>query len=260
MPKVFLDEQTDGGRLEFGTDGDYWFVYDGTNTRLELWAKDSDGSGTNAKVFMIEDDTDDLVVPTGNIVVSAGNIYQSVQTIGVNFHDMRVHDNPAALLPAAGANDDLGLVIGTQGTNAPSLQTADEGEAGAEQHHYATWNWVVPPSFQPGSTVTVKVRGGMLVVADQTATTAVDLQAWVTDYANGDLSVSTDLVATDPIIAINSTTFAEHSFVVDDDLTGHALVPGSVVQFKLRCTVDDNSTATANVTMVVDRINICISA
>jgi hypothetical protein len=181
------------------------------------------------------------------------------QTIGVNFHDMRVHDNPAALLPAAAANDDIGLVIGTQGTNAPSLQTADEGGGAAEQHHYATFNWVVPASYVAGSTVTLRAHGGMLRVADQAATTVIDVEAWVTDYANGDLSVSSDLCTTNAITAINSTTFANHDFTIGDAVSGHALAAGSVVQFKLRMTVDDNGDAGDDITMVVDQLSVIVS-
>lgn len=196
-------------------------------------------------------------------VTGVGTFSSSVgivsQTIGVDFNSLRVFDNPAALLPAAAANDDIGLIIGTPGTDAPSLQTADEGGSSAEQHHYAVFYWVVPPTYVSGSTVTLKVHGGMLRVADQASTTVVDVEAWVTDYTSGDLSVSTDLCGTAAITAINATTFAEHSFVIDDDLTGHVLTAGSMVVFKLRMTVDDNEDAGNDITMVIDRINIVIS-
>jgi hypothetical protein len=153
----------------------------------------------------------------------------TTHTIGVPFADMRVHDDLAALLPIAAAADDIGNVPGTVGTTAASLQGIDF--KGAATDEKATFSFVLPADYVAGSTVTARFNAGVLTTIADTALT-LDLECWVPDYANADGTVSTDLV-TPAAQSINSLTLANIDFVVDDDLTGHALAAGSVVQCRM---------------------------
>lgn len=49
---------------------------------------------------------------------------------------------------------------------------------------------------------------------------------------------------------MNSTTFANLSFTVDDDLTGHVLAAGSVIQCIVTTSVSDAATGTAVIAAV----------
>lgn len=182
--------------------------------------------------------------------VSVGNgLTVAEMTVGLDFNAFRVFDDPNALLPSAGATDDLGLVLGTPGTNAPSLQTEDlKAEAGNPTLNKALFQFPMPAQYLAGSTVSVVFSAGMITtIADDAAT--LDLECWVPDYANADGTVSTDLVA-EAAQDMNSTTFANLSFTVDDDLTGHVLAAGSVVQCIVTTSVSDAATGTAVIAAV----------
>jgi len=256
---AFVEDTTDKITLSnaadfYIDDGKLFFAADDADTYMISSAADtlSVYVGGVEMIKCTESTTDDVTV--------LGTLYVQDQIIGVPLSSLVVHDNTAALLPVAAANDDCGLICGTFGTTAPSIQTADEGGTGSEQNHYARFMFTLPPTYKAGQTVKIKCHGGMLRVADQAATTVIDCEAFATDITNGDLSMSADLCTTDPITAINSTTFAEHSFTINDAATGTAFGPGTQVDVRLRLCVDDNGNAGDDITMVVDRINVVIEA
>jgi hypothetical protein len=179
------------------------------------------------------------------------------QTITIPFTDFRVFDNTAALLPVAGATDDLGHVNGTLGTNAPSLQTEDlKAEGGNPTLNRAYFEWEVPASYVTGSTVTLRMHAGALTtVSDDTMT--LDAECWVADYANDDGTVSSDLVA-EAAQDIKNLTLADIDFTIDDDATDHELVAGSLVQCQITTRVSDGATGTA-VIAIIRRVQILLS-
>jgi len=211
-------------------------------------------------VYMI-DALDDATSVFNVTQAGAGYFASSVavvsQTIGIDFASMRVFDNPAALLPAAGAADDLGFVIGTPGTNAASLQTEDlKAEGGNPTLNKAMFYWVVPASYSAGATVNIVANAGMITtIADDAVT--LDLTCWVPDYANADGTVSSDLIGT-AAQSINSLTFADKTFVLDDDVSGHVLAAGSVVQCIAITSTSDGATGTA-VIAAIRKIDVVIS-
>lgn len=199
--------------------------------------------------------SDDLTV-TDDATIS-GTLGAVEQTIGIPFPSMRVHDNVAALLPAAGANDDLGYVQGTFGTSTMSLQADDHKNEGSAQSNIAYFEFAIPATYVAGSTISLVANAGMTTtVASTTAT--LDFSCYVSDYANGDGTVSGDLVTT-AAQSINSTTFADKTFVVDDDSAGYVLTPGDIVQCKITTAVDDTGTGTA-VIATVRKLDVVISA
>lgn len=208
-------------------------------------------------------DTDKFTVAngTGNTVIAGTLAVGSaatkvVGTVGLDFNDCRVHDNLAALLPVAGATDDLGNVPGTVGTTAPSLQTEDLKAAGATDNK-ATFFLKVPDWYLAGSTLALVCNAGMITtVSDTTAT--LDVEAWVPDYANADGSVSSDLCTT-AAQSINSLTFANKSFTIDDDVAGHEIAAGDILQFRITTAVNDGATGTA-VIAAIRKIHLAVSA
>jgi hypothetical protein len=228
-------------------DTDYVLSFDG---------EDNDGSIT----YMEDEDRLDFDndIAVGGSAAVAGGMTVVSQTIGISFDSMRVFDDPSSLLPAAGATDDLGHVIGTPGTNADSLQTEDlKAEGGNPTLNKAGFSFVIPPSYLAGSTVTLVANAGMITTAADDAATLL-FECWVPDYANADGSVSADLVA-GGAQSINNTTFADKSFVVDDDATDHELAAGSVVQCIMTTSVSDGSTGTA-VIAAIRQLSVVISS
>ena len=97
----------------------------------------------------------DLVVPgdirvTGSITpaIAKANILAlaELQVFPIRLTDFRVWDNMAALLPTAGATDDLGIIEGTFATATPSLQTEDLKAAGATNNYASKANFIPRPN------------------------------------------------------------------------------------------------------------------
>jgi hypothetical protein len=129
---------------------------------------------------------------------------------------MRVHDAMQTVLPAAAANDDMGLVTGTPGTAAPSLQGVDFG--GTTTDEKAAFEFFLPPEYVAGTNPKLRARAGMgTTVAN--VTSAIDVECWSDD---GDATVSADRCITAQQ-SINSLTLSYKTFEID----GAGLVPGS---------------------------------
>lgn len=138
-------------------------------------------------------------------------------------------------LPGTAAADDLELTTGTLGTNFPCIQTGDLKAAGATTRYAAT-TVKIPPEYDDGETITIRVSGGMLTtVSDTTAT--IDFEAYNND---GDNTSSADLVTT-AAQSINSLTFANKDFVV----TPTNVLRGDELVIRMAIAVNDGATGTA---------------
>jgi hypothetical protein len=146
--------------------------------------------------------------------------------------DMRVHDAIATVLPAAAGADDMGLVTGTPGTDAPTLQGVDFG--GTTSDEKATFVWPVPVEYDDGQSISVSVRAGILTtVADASLT--IDVECW---KADGDGLVGSDICAT-AAQSCNSLTIAAKTFVV----TPTGVVSGDLLVFRLTFAGTDSGDA-----------------
>lgn len=140
----------------------------------------------------------------------------------------RVHDAIATALPAVAANDDMGLITGTPGTDAPTLQGVDFGGTTADEK--CAFEIVLPPTYRAGSDITLRVKAGLLTtVSDGTAT--IDASAW---KDAGDGSVGADIVAT-ALQSINSLTMDDKDFTI----TPTGLVPGDRLVVRLSFAASD---------------------
>ena len=125
----------------------------------------------------------------------------------IKLTDFKVHDAMITNLPGTAANDDMALITGTPGTDAPTLQGVDFGGASTDEKAAAIF--VLPPEYQSGESITVRVRAAMLTtVSDGTAT--VDVECW---SADGNGAVGSDICAT-AAQSINSLTPANLDFTI----------------------------------------------
>lgn len=62
---------TDDSELRWGTDLDYWSVYNSSSTEFEFWSSNCNGGGADCSILIVDDGTDDLVVASGGVSLSA---------------------------------------------------------------------------------------------------------------------------------------------------------------------------------------------
>jgi len=132
-------------------------------------------------------------------------------------------------LSPAVSPDDLRLVGGTFATNTPSIQTPDL-HAGGSSTRYCRFQFQLPPEYQAGESVQVRLHSGMLThVADTTATVAIE--AYLSDRERGPGSNLCPTAAQN----INSLTLADQTFVI----TATSLEPGDVLDIRLTIAIND---------------------
>ncbi len=147
----------------------------------------------------------------------------------------RVWDAHQTNLPGTPATDDLGLVVGTWGTNVPSIQTEDLKAAGATNKR-AGLIFILPPEFVAAGNISIRAYAGMLTtVADTTAT--IDFELYKS--ARDNLVSGSDLVTT-AATTINSLTFANKTFTVN----GASLSPGDILHVRMTLAINDAASGT----------------
>lgn len=158
----------------------------------------------------------------------------------VDLTRFRVHDALHTNLPGTAAADDMGLITGTPGTDAPVLQGVDFG--GTSTDEKGTFRLTLPPEYRAGAAITLRINANMeTTVSDGTAT--VDAEAFKED---GTSLVGADLVAT-AAQSINSLTPANKDFVI----TPTGLVAGDSLQVRLSFAGSD----TGNAGVMIPQIN-----
>lgn len=176
--------------------------------------------------------TDASLSPTAD--VSRAKLAQNPDTpFPLDLSGLRVHDDLRAVLPGTAAGDDLALVQGTFGTDAPMLQSADQASNGTPTVAYARALVRIPESFDTAQSLAIRLSGRMQTVADTTAT--VDVEAYLSDR-NG--SVGSDLVS-EAAESINSANWADRTFAV----TSASITPGDVLDVRIAVTIEDGATA-----------------
>ena len=161
---------------------------------------------------------------------------RNLQEYVIDLTQCRVHDDFGVILPNAGATDDLGLVGGSFGTNAPSLQTEDLQDAGATLN-YAAFTYPLPPEYVAGQTVLIRFKAGMITnIADTNAT--LDIACYANDEDN---SVSADLASA--AVSDNMNTIIGSVVTIDFIITPAALSPGTVLNVRVSTSVNDGATS-----------------
>lgn len=156
----------------------------------------------------------------------------------IPFTHLRVWDDLSSLLPSAAAADDLGLVDGTFGTDAPKVQAGDLKAAGATTR-YARFLRELPAEYDDAATVSVRIRAAMeTTVADTSCT--VDVECYLLNKDGGLNGSPTDLCTT-AATSMNSLTDANYDFT----LTESNLVTGSILDVRIAIACNDAATGTA---------------
>ena len=145
------------------------------------------------------------------------------------------------------ATDELQLVEGTLGTNAPSLQTEDLRAAGATNRYYRCMV-PLPANYVDGETVQLRFSAGMITTAADTTAT-LDVVCYKSDEDN---TVSADLCTTDAQ-SINVASFADKDFTI----FSAALSAGDMLDVRIVVAVNDGSTATAVIGCVAAIKRLC---
>ena len=152
----------------------------------------------------------------------------------VSLMDFQTWDALKTNLPAAAANDDLGLVTGTLGTHGPNITAGDVKTTSSTR--YARCQAGLPAEYKAGGAVTLRIKAGMqTTIADGSCT--VDAQVY---RVARDTTVGSDICAT-AAQSCNSTTFADLSFTI----TPTTLGPGDLLDIRVALIYVDTATATA---------------
>jgi len=152
----------------------------------------------------------------------------------IELTQLRVWDDLASLLPGVAANDDLAIIEGTWGTDAPTVQTSDAKSTSITQR--LRFRRRLGAEYVSGGDIKLRIRAGMITtISDDTAT--VDVECYCDDEDGG---VGADLCAT-AAQSINSLTKADRDFVI----TATGLAAGDVLDFRVTIAITDAATATA---------------
>jgi hypothetical protein len=177
----------------------------------------------------------------GSAAIARAKIAQEIATHPVAFEQMRVWDNPSALLPGTAAADDLGLIPGTLGTSHFVLQTSDAKATTVTQ--YARFTYVVPDNYDDGQSIDLRASCQMVTtISDGTATLDVQAFKW-TRISN---AVASDICST-AATTINSLTAADVEFTI----TPTTVTAGDLLDIRLTIAITDTATGTA----VIGQIN-----
>jgi len=183
-------------------------------------------------------------IPSGEIVNSQINTLAAIERTKLA-SESRKHNIPLELvrvwdafqtsLPTTAAADDLGLIPGTWGTDAITIQTSDAKNTSVTQR--ARFVYRLPVEYVDGQAISVAAWAGMrTTVANGTAT--IDFEAYKKNDATG--GAGSDLVTT-AATTINSLTSSAKEFVIDPTGLAH----GDELDIRVTIAITDTATATA---------------
>jgi hypothetical protein len=163
------------------------------------------------------------------------NAQQNEEEFVIPLTLLRVHDAYATVLTGTANNDDLALVGGTLGTNAPSIQAGDLKAAGATTR-YARFDFGLPPNYVAGQTVKLRYSAGMITTAAD-GTCTLDMEFYKSDEDN---TVSATDLCSDVAQSMNDTSFAD----LDFEITATSLNPGDMFDVRIAIACNDGASGT----------------
>jgi hypothetical protein len=185
-----------------------------------------------------------IQIPSGEIVnsmlsasaaVERSKMAQEVLKFNIPLELLRVHDAFQTSIPTTASSDDLGLTIGTFGTDAIVVQTSDSKNTTVTQR--ARFTFALPHNYVAGQSISIAAWAGMkTTVSSSTAT--IDFEAYAKNDSTG--LVGSDLVTTSAT-TINSLTASAKEFVI----TPTGLNPGDELDIRVTIAITDSATATA---------------
>jgi hypothetical protein len=185
-----------------------------------------------------------IQIPSGEIVnsmlsanaaVERTKLAQETLKYNIPLELLRVHDAFQTSIPTSASSDDLGLIIGTFGTDAVVVQTSDLKNTTGTQR--ARFTFALPHNYVAGQTISVAAWAGMkTTVATSSAT--IDFEAYAKNDSTG--LVGSDLVTTSAT-TINSLTASAKEFTI----TPTGLNPGDELDVRVTIAITDSATPTA---------------
>ena len=164
----------------------------------------------------------------------------AAQPYTVGMIDMRTWDAVGTVLPAAAANDDMGLITGTFSTDGPTLQSED-WKTSSSASKYARFFFQLPAEYVDGEAISLRAQAGMVTTkSDGTAT--LDAEVYVDD---ADGAAGADICAT---VAQDMNTLATNE--IDFTITPTGLVSGDMLDVRLTFGGADTATGTAVVSEI----------
>ena len=150
-------------------------------------------------------------------------VQENLVACPVPLSSLVVWDAPGTHLPAAAAADDLGLVHA--GINAAEIVKGVDAGATTETQ-YGRFDYVVPPEYVAGQSITIRINASMEVVADTSA--VIDVECY------RQAAPTVDICATAQQ-NMNSATPANFDFV----LTVTSVVVGDVLKIRIKTVAVD---------------------
>lgn len=167
--------------------------------------------------------------------IERSKLATEIKKINIQLELLRVHDAYQTGIPTTAASDDLGLIVGTFGTDAIVVQTSDAKATSVTQR--ARFTFRLPDNYVDDGAISVAAHAGMkTTVSDTTAT--IDFEVYKKNDATG--LVGADLCTTSAT-TINSLTAAAKEFVV----TPTGFVNGDELDIRVTIAITDSATATA---------------
>lgn len=216
-------------------------VYNGDTAAVTVTFSHVIGSTSNTILVQTLQVGDTLYVDQASVKTfdNAGNTKETqtstqVQPFAISVNRWTKTDG-ITVNPASAATTNHGLVMGTDGTNYPHLETID-GKA-ATTAVVSRCTVALPANYVAGSAVTIRLITGMkTTVSDTTAVVGLNV------YSNSNTAQtgSADLNTTSAQ-SCNSLTVATRDYVI----TPTSLVAGQDLHIKLTQTITDGATATA---------------
>jgi hypothetical protein len=176
----------------------------------------------------------------------AEHVQEDLSEYVIPLTQMRVHDALATNLPATASADDMALITGTPGTDAPTLQGVDFG--GTSTDEKCGFQFQLPVEYVAGESISLRVRVGMLAASDGTAT--IDVECWPQD----DDGAATSDVCSTAAQSMNSITVANKTFVI----TPTGLVPGDMLNFRLSFGGSDSGNLSPNITCEIQKVTVLL--
>lgn len=186
------------------------------------------------QVFIPSDEIKNSMINSA-AAIERTKLATETKKINIPLEMLRVHDAFQTSLPTTASSDDLGLIIGTFGTDAVVVQTSDGKATTLTQR--ARFSYRLPDNYVDGDPISIVAYAGMkTTVSDTTAT--VDFEVYKKDDSTG--LVGSDLVTTSAT-TINNLTAAAKSFTI----TPTGLVNGDELDIRVTIAITDGATATA---------------
>lgn len=170
------------------------------------------------------------VIPREDLEQDANKLFQ------IPPRSLFVFDS-GAVLPTAGATDDLGFYQGTHGTNFPYVGTGDFKASSITRK--ARFTFTLPPEYVSDGALFVRFRAGMVTTIADTSCT-IDAAAFKASATGGAVITGSDRITT-TATSINSLTWDDYDFALDQS----GFVAGDEIDVLVTIAGVDGASATA---------------